>query len=71
MMYYPPTPFFEQKLRRRVFLYLVTAHPIVICNRLQRTLTYRVLRVASLAFLAYCNLYPRNCLDIYEAQGSL
>ena len=33
-------------------------------NRLQRTLTYRVLRVVSLAFLVYSNLYPRNCLDI-------
>ena len=67
MMYYPPTPFFEQKLRRRVFLYLVTAHPL----RYVKNAYLRVLRVASLAFLAYSNLYPRNCLDIYEAQGSL
>ena len=71
MMYYPPNPFFEQRLHRRVFLYLVTAHPLRYVTVLQRTLTYRVLRVASLAFLAYSNLYPRNCLDIYEAQGSL
>ena len=42
-----------------------------ICNHLQRTLTYRVLRVASLAFLAYSNLHPQNCLDIYEAPGPL
>ena len=39
------------------------------CNRLQRTLTYRVLRVASLASLADNKVQLQNCLDIYKAQG--
>ena len=64
-------PLLSAKVTSEGISILSNRPPLAICNCLQRTLTYRVLRVASLAFLAYSNLYPRNCLDIYEAQGSL